>query len=78
MNIIMTLLRIICGILIAIVGCIALLIAGYQLANLNFRFANEGPVVLFGLAFGTGLFWVAWRLIRGRRVHSSITQRKGA
>ena len=74
MNTIITLLRIICGILIGFVGCMALLIATYRLANVNFRFANEGPLCFISLAFGTVLLWIAWRLIRGPRVHAGSSQ----
>ncbi len=70
MKTIIKLLRILFGILIGFVGCIALLNAPYQLANANFRFTDGGPFVLVSLALGSLMLWGAWRLIRGSRVHS--------
>jgi len=71
MNIIMTLLRIVFGILVGLAGCIALLNAPYQLLNANFTFSNEGPFIMVSVVIGSFMLWGAWRLIRGRRVRSS-------
>ena len=70
MKIIITLLRILLGILVGFVGCIALLIALWQLANINFRWTDGGPLVLVSLILGSLMLWGAWRLIRGPRVES--------
>jgi hypothetical protein len=67
LNAILTFVRIVCGILIGLVGCVALLNAPYRLANANFRFANEAPIICVSLLFGTALLWVAWTLIRVAR-----------
>jgi len=70
MQTIVTLLRIVAGILVGFLGCIALLNAPWQLANVNFSFANGGPIILISLALGSAMLWIAWRLIRGRRIHT--------
>ena len=70
MKTIITLLRILFGILVGFVGCIALLNAPYQLLNANFRFTSGGPFILVSLIIGGLMIWGAWRLIRGSRVHS--------
>jgi hypothetical protein len=70
MKTIITLLRILFGILVGFAGCIALLNAPYQLLNANFKLANGGPFILVSLIVGGLLLWGAWRLIRGRRVDS--------
>jgi hypothetical protein len=70
MKIIITLLRILLGILVGFVGCIALLNAPYQLLNANFGFTDGGPFILVSLIVGGLMIWGAWRLIRGRRVES--------
>jgi len=66
MKTIITLLRILLGILAGFVGCIALLNAPYQLLNANLRIANGGPLILISLTLGSLMVWAAWRLIRGR------------
>ena len=70
MKIIITLLRILLGILVGFAGCIALLNAPYQLLNANFRVTSGGPFILVSLILGSLMLWGAWRLIRGTRVHS--------
>jgi len=70
MKIIITVLRVLFGILVGFAGCIALLNAPYQLLNVNFRFTDSGPFILVSLIVGGLMIWGAWRLIRGRRVHS--------
>ena len=70
MKIIITLLRILFGILLGFAGCIALLNAPYQVLNVNFRFTDSGPSILVSLIVGGLMIWGAWRLIRGRRVQS--------
>ena len=70
MKIIITLLRILLGILVGFAGCIALLNAPYQLLNANFRVTSGGPFILVSLILGSLMLWGAWRLIRGPRVHS--------
>ena len=70
MKIIITLLRILLGILLGFAGCIALLNAPYQLLNANFRVTSGGPFILVSLILGSLMLWGAWRLIRGPRVHS--------
>ena len=72
MKIIITLLRIVLGILVGFVGCIALLNAPYQLLNVTFRFADGAPFILVSLILGGLMLWGAWRLIRGSRVDSSV------
>ena len=74
MKTIITLLRILFGILVGFVGCIALLNAPYQLLNANFSFANGGPFILISLIVGGLLLWGAWRLIRGHRVDSPASR----
>jgi hypothetical protein len=68
MKFILTLLRMLAGIVIGFVGCIALLNAPYQLLNINFRFADSGPFVVASFVAGALLLWGGWRLLRGRRV----------
>ena len=68
MKIIITVIRVLLGILVGFAGCIALLNAPYQLLNVNFRFSNSGPFILVSLLAGILMLWGAWRLIRGRRV----------
>jgi hypothetical protein len=70
MKIIITLPRVLSGILVGFAGCIALLNAPYQLLNVNFRFTSGGPFILLSLILGTLLLWGAWRLIRGRPLGS--------
>jgi hypothetical protein len=70
MKTIVTLLRILFGVLVGFVGCIALLNAPYQLLNTNFRFTSGGPFILVSLIVGGLMIWGAWRLIRGPRIHS--------
>ena len=72
MKIIITLLRILLGILVGFAGCIALLNAPYQLLNANFRFTSGGPFIVVSLILGGLMLWGAWRLIRGRRVDSPV------
>ena len=75
MEIIITLLRILFGILVGFAGCIALLNAPYQLLNVSFRFTDGGPFILVSVILGSLMLWGAWRLIRGRRVDSSLASR---
>ena len=72
MKIIITFLRVLCGIVIGFAGCVALLNAPYQLLNVNFRFTDSGPFILVSLIAGSLMLWVAWRLIRGRRAHRPV------
>jgi hypothetical protein len=67
---IITLLRILFGVVVGFAGCIALLNAPYQLLNANFRFTDGGPFILVSLIVGGLMVWGAWRLIRGPRAHS--------
>jgi len=57
MKIIITLPRVLSGILVGFAGCIALLNAPYQLLNVNFRFTTGGPFILLSLILGTLLLW---------------------
>jgi hypothetical protein len=68
MKIILTLLRIVFGILMGLAGCIVLLNAPYQLLNANFKVTSGGPFILLSLILGSLMLWGAWRLIRGPRV----------
>jgi hypothetical protein len=68
MKTIITLLRILFGILVGFIGCIALLNAPYQLLNANFTFTSGGPFILLSLILGSLMVWGAWHLIRGARV----------
>jgi hypothetical protein len=70
MKIIITLLRIVLGILLGCLGSVVLLNAPYQLLNTNFRFTDGGPLILVSLMVGGLMVWAAWRLIRGRRIDS--------
>ena len=70
MKTIITLLRMLFGILVGLAGCLALLNAPYQLLNANFRLADGGPFVLLSLIVGGLMLWGAWRLICGPRVDS--------
>lgn len=76
MKAIITLLRILLGVLVGLLGCIALLNAPYQLLNANFRIANGGPLILVSLTLGSLMVWSAWRLIRGRRIDSPAAELK--
>jgi hypothetical protein len=69
MKAVLTVLRILLGILVGLAGGIFLLNAAYQPLNINFRFADGGPFMLVSLLIGSVMVWVAWRLVRGRRVH---------
>jgi hypothetical protein len=68
MKTIITLLRILFGILVGFIGCIALLNAPYQLLNANFTFTSGGPFILLSIILGSLMVWGAWHLIRGARV----------
>ncbi len=70
MNTIIALLRILFGILVGFIGSIVLLVAPYQLADINFSFANNGLLFFLSLILGSLMLWGAWRLIRGPRVTS--------
>jgi len=71
MKIVITVIRILLGILVGLAGCIALLTAPYQLLNSNFRFTDGGPFILVSIILGSLMLWGAWQLIRGRRVDAS-------
>jgi hypothetical protein len=64
------------GILVGFVGGVALLNAPYQFANVNFSFASSGLVIFISLVFGSGMLWIAWRLIGGRCVHTPVANAK--
>lgn len=70
MKTVITILRILLGILVGSLGCIALLNALYQILNTNFRATDGGPIILVSLIIGGLMACGAWRLIRGRRVDS--------
>jgi hypothetical protein len=72
MNTIVALLRILFGILVGFIGCIVLLVAPYQLADSNFRFANNGLLFFLSPILGSLMLWGAWGLIRGSRVTSPV------
>jgi hypothetical protein len=73
MNTIIALLRILFGILLGIIGCIVLLFAPWQVADINFSFASNGPSFFISVILGALMLCGSWRLIRGRRVDSTVT-----
>lgn len=64
MKTVVTLLRIVLGIVVGFAGLVALSNAPYQLLNVNFRLTSGGPLILASLLIGGFMVWCAWRLIR--------------
>lgn len=73
MKIVVTILRFLLALLMGFIGCIVLLMAPYQMANINFTWADGGPFVFITLVLGTLILWATWRLLRSTLTYSRET-----
>lgn len=76
MKTLISILRIMAGILVGFAGIFALLVSAYQVADMNFRFVNGGPFFFICLLLGIALLWLAWRLVSVICLHASSPQEK--